>query len=85
MKKFSLLGTGLIGSFYTMSLHTQRRMDLIHTVCSIPEESAKEFAKKWNIPKYTTSMKEAIEDPETDVVIVALPNYLHKEAILMSC
>jgi predicted dehydrogenase len=85
MKKFSLLGTGLIGSFYTMSLLGQRRKDVIHNVCSIPEESAKEFAQKWNIPKYTTSMKEAIEDPETDVVIVALPNYLHKEAILMSC
>ena len=85
MKKISLLGTGLIGTFYTMSLHGQRRKDVIHNVCSIPEESAKEFAHKWNIPKYTTSMKEAIEDPETDIVIVALPNYLHKEAILMAC
>jgi predicted dehydrogenase len=85
MKKFSLLGTGLIGSFYAMSLHSQRRTDLIHNVCSIPLESAKEFAHKWNIPKYTAIMKEAIEDPETDIVIVALPNYLHKEAILMAC
>ena len=85
MKKISLLGTGLIGTFYTMSLHGQRRKDVIHNVCSIPEESAKEFAHKWNIPKYTTSMREAIEDPETDIVIVALPNYLHKEAILMAC
>jgi predicted dehydrogenase len=85
MKKISLLGTGLIGSFYAMSLHAQRRKDVIHNVCSIPLESAKEFANHWNIPKYTASMKEAIEDPETDVVIVALPNYLHKEAILMAC
>ena len=85
MKKFSLLGTGLIGTFYTMSLHGQRRNDLIHNVCSTPEESAKAFAQKWNIPKYTSSMKEAIEDPDTDIVIVALPNYLHKEAILMAC
>ena len=85
MKKISLLGTGLIGSFYTMSLLAQRRKDLINTVCSIPVESAKEFAEKWNIPNYTASIREAIEDPETDVVIVALPNYLHKEAILMAC
>jgi len=85
MKKISLLGTGLIGTFYTMTLHGQRRRDVIHNVCSIPAESAKEFAHKWNIPKYTTSIKEAIEDPETDIVIVALPNYLHKEAILMAC
>lgn len=85
MKNFSLLGTGLIGTFYTMSLHGQRRNDLIRNVCSIPLESAREFAQKWNIPKYTTSMKEAIEDSEIDIVIVALPNYLHKEAILMAC
>ena len=85
MKKISLLGTGLIGTFYTMSLHAQRRKDIIHTVCSVPEESAREFARKWNIPRYTTSMKEAIEDPETDIVVVGLPNYLHKEAILMAC
>ncbi|HUX94459.1 MAG TPA: Gfo/Idh/MocA family oxidoreductase [Bacteroidales bacterium] len=85
MKKITLLGTGLIGTFYTMSLHAQRRKDVIHTVCSIPESAAREFAHKYNIPKYTTSMKEAIMDSETDVVIVALPNYLHKEAIMMAC
>ncbi len=85
MKKIALLGTGLIGSFYAMSLHGQRRRDTINIVCSIPEESAREFAKKWNIPRYTANMKEAIEDPETEIVIVGLPNYLHKEAILMAC
>jgi predicted dehydrogenase len=85
MKKFALLGTGLIGTFYTMALHSQRRMDLIHKVCSIPEEAARDFATKWKIPKYTTTMKDAIEDPEIEIVIVALPNYLHKEAILMAC
>jgi predicted dehydrogenase len=85
MKKLSLLGTGLIGSFYAMSLHGQRRKDIIDTVCSIPEKAVKDFAEKWNIPKYTTSIKEAIEDPDTEIVIVALPNYMHKEAILMAC
>jgi predicted dehydrogenase len=85
MKKISLLGTGLIGTFYTMSLHAHRRKDIIHTVCSIPESSARDFAMKYDIPKYTGSMKEAIEDNETEVVIVALPNYLHKDAILMAC
>jgi predicted dehydrogenase len=85
MKKIALLGTGLIGSFYAMSLHSHRRKDQIKVVCSIPEESAREFAQKWNIPRYTTSIKEATEDPEVDIVVVGLPNYLHKEAILMAC
>ncbi|HOW40046.1 MAG TPA: Gfo/Idh/MocA family oxidoreductase [Bacteroidales bacterium] len=85
MKKISLLGTGLIGTFYTMSLHAHRRKDIINTVCSVPEQAAREFAEKYSIPKYTSSIKEAVEDPETDLVIVALPNYLHREAILMAC
>ena len=85
MKKISLLGTGLIGSFYAMSLHAHRKKDVILNVCSAHEDSAREFAKKFNIPKYTSSLQESIEDPETDTVIVALPNYLHKEAILMAC
>jgi predicted dehydrogenase len=85
MKKISLLGTGLIGTFYTMSLLGQRRKDVIHHVCSAHEESAREFALKWDIPKYTTDLRVAVEDPDTEVVIVALPNYLHKEAILMAC
>jgi predicted dehydrogenase len=85
MKKISLLGTGLIGTFYTMSLHAQRRKDVINTVCSIPESSARDFAIKYDIPRHTGSIKEAIEDSETEVVIVALPNYLHKDAILMAC
>ncbi len=85
MKKIALLGTGLIGTFYTMSLLGQRRRDQIHVVCSVPEESAREFAQKWNIPKYTSSIRDAVEDPEVDIVVVGLPNYLHKEAILMAC
>jgi predicted dehydrogenase len=85
MKKIALLGTGLIGSFYAMSLHSQRRKDQIHVVCSVPEESAAEFARKWNIPKFTASIKEAVEDPDIDIVVVGLPNYLHREAILLAC
>ncbi len=49
MKKISLLGTGLIGTFYTMSLLGQRRKDIIHCVCSIPEDSARDFAFKQRI------------------------------------
>ncbi len=85
MKKISLLGTGLIGTFYTMSLHSHRRKDVIQTVCSLPESAARDFAEKYGIPKYTDSMKDAIEDKDTEIVIVALPNYLHREAILMAC
>lgn len=85
MSKIALLGTGLIGQFYAVSLVNQRKKDVITIVCSGHESSAKEFAKKFNIPKYTASIKEAIEDPDTELVVIGLPNYLHKEAVLAAC
>ncbi|MCU0362453.1 MAG: Gfo/Idh/MocA family oxidoreductase, partial [Bacteroidales bacterium] len=85
MRKISLLGTGLIGAFYTMSVQAQRRKDVILHVSASREESAGTFAKKYNIPRYSAGIRDAVMDPETDTVIVALPNYLHKEAILMAC
>lgn len=85
MSKISLLGTGLIGGFYAMSLVNQRKKDVIVNVCSGHENTAREFAKKFNIPRYTTNIKEAIEDPESEVVVIGLPNHLHKEAIFAAC
>jgi predicted dehydrogenase len=82
--RITMLGTGLIGMFYTMTLHQHRGRDRVGVVYSRTEERAREFAGEWNIPEYTTDMAEAINDPETDVVVVGLPNHLHKEAIFMA-
>ena len=84
MRKITMLGTGLIGMFYTMSLHAGRSRDRVHVACSRTEERAKQFAKDWDIPVWTTDMAEAISHPETDVVVIGLPNHLHEEAIRLS-
>ena len=76
-----MLGSGLIGMFYTMSLHQQRGKDRVHHIYSRREDRAKAFAEKWGIPRYSTDMAEAINDPETDVVVIGLPNNLHRQAI----
>ena len=79
--QITMLGTGFIGSFYTETIHGIRGRDRIQTVCGLPRESAEKFAREWDIPKATDNMKEAINDPETNLVVIALPNYLHKEAL----
>ncbi len=84
MHKITMLGTGLIGLFYTMTLHKQRGGDRVHVVYSPTEEHVKSFAKEWDIPKWTTDMAEAINDPDTDVVVVGLPNHVHKHAAIMA-
>jgi len=77
----SLLGTGLIGDFYTMTLHGQRGRDAVRVVYSRSEERGREFRERWGIPESTTDLRAAVEHPQTDVVVVGLPNFLHEEAI----
>ncbi len=77
----TMLGTGLIGDFYTMTLHGQRGADRVRVVYSRSEGRGKAFSERWGIPEFTADMEAAIRHPETDVVVVALPNHLHEEAV----
>jgi predicted dehydrogenase len=82
MHRISMLGSGLIGMFYTMALHGHRRQDRVLINYSRSEQRAKELAEKCGIPRHTTGMHEAIRDADTDVVVVALPNHMHEEAVI---
>ena len=82
MHKITMLGSGFIGMFYTQVLHGLRSRDKVHTVYSRSEERARQFAKDWDVPKWTTDMDEAITDPDTDVVVIGLPNNLHEPAVM---
>ena len=80
----TMLGTGLIGMFYTMTLHSQRSRDRVQVVYSRTEDRAKTFATEWDIPTWETNLADAINDPDTDVVVIGLPNNLHLEAVELS-
>lgn len=80
--RIGLLGSGFIGMFYAMALHGKRGRDKVTVVYSRTRQSAENFARQWNVPHATTNMQQAIEHDEVDVVIVGLPNYLHKDAVL---
>ena len=77
----TMLGTGLIGDFYTMTLHAQRSRDRVRVAYSRSAERGAAFRERWGIPEATTDMAAAIEHPDTDVVVVGLPNHLHEEAV----
>jgi predicted dehydrogenase len=79
-----MLGAGLIGMFYTMSLHSPRSQDRVQTVYSRTAERAQQFAAEWQIPKWTNDLAEAINDPDTGIVVIGLPNNLHEEAVRLS-
>jgi predicted dehydrogenase len=76
-----MLGTGLIGLFYTQTLHGKRGRDRVDLVYSRSEERAEAFARDNGVPRTTTSLEEAVNDPGIDTVVVGLPNHLHEEVI----
>ncbi len=84
MRKITMLGAGLIGNFYTATLLGGRSRDQIGVVCAVSEAEAKAFANKYGIPRWTADMAKAVNDPDTDLVVVGVPNYLHKQAVLLA-
>ncbi|GIV78938.1 Gfo/Idh/MocA family oxidoreductase [Litorilinea aerophila] len=80
----TMLGTGLIGMFYTMTLHGQRSRDRVGVIYSRTPERAEAFAREWGIPHWTSDLAEAINHPETDTVVIGLPNHLHEELVQMA-
>ncbi len=81
--RITMLGTGLIGLFYTQTLHGKRGRDRVDLVYSRSAERAEAFARDNGVPRTSTDLEEAIADPETDTVVVGLPNHLHEEAIAL--
>lgn len=76
-----MLGSGLIGMFYTKTLHGLRSRDRVRVVYSRSEDRARQFASEWAIDDWTTDMDRAINHPDTDVVVIGLPNHLHEAAV----
>jgi predicted dehydrogenase len=54
--KVTMLGTGLIGLFYTRTLHGQRNRDRVHVVYSRSPERADAFAHANDVPHAATDL-----------------------------
>ena len=81
MQNVAMLGTGLIGMFYTQSLNGQRNRDRVTIVQSRSEERARQSAEEWGVPAWTTDIDEALRHPGVTTVVIGLPNFMHLEAV----
>ncbi|MDB5143785.1 MAG: Gfo/Idh/MocA family oxidoreductase, partial [Mucilaginibacter sp.] len=79
--KIAMLGSGFIARFYADSLAAQRRKDILISVYSRSSERAEKFAQDYGLPYHSNNMAEVIENPEVDVVVIALSNDLHLAAV----
>lgn len=85
MLRIAMLGSGFIGRFYADSIHGQRSKDKIVSIYARKEENAKKFALDYGCERWTTNMEEAIAHADVDMVCIALPNYVHEEAVMLCC
>lgn len=83
MIKIGLLGSGFVSNFYMTGLRDVPNQK-VAIVYSHTAEHAKTFAEKWKIPEWTTDMTKVTEKTDIDLVIIALPNFVHKEAALLA-
>lgn len=80
MIRVGILGSGFIADCYADSLLDVREGVLAANFSRDPERAA-QFAERWNSPAWTTDLAELCERPDVDLVIVALPNEAHVEAV----
>lgn len=83
MAKVCILGGGFIGRFYAESLCGRRGKDVVTVVYARKKETAIRFATDFQVAHFTTEIEEAIVHAETEFVVIALPNYLHEEAVML--
>lgn len=83
MAKICILGGGFIGRFYAESLIGRRGKDTVEVVFSRTQETVERFARDYKIPHFSSSMEEAVANPAAEIVIVALPNFQHEEAVML--
>jgi len=84
MARITMLGTGLIGTFYTQTLHGLRSRDRVVNVYSRSQERAKAFAKERGIARWTPDLRDAIQNSDSEIVVVGLPNDMHREAVKLA-
>ncbi|MFC3880512.1 Gfo/Idh/MocA family protein [Algoriphagus namhaensis] len=83
MANLCILGGGFIGRFYAESLVGRRSKDKVKVVYSRSETTVDRFAKDYQVPAAFTDMEAAVSHQDAEIVIIALPNYLHEEAVML--
>jgi myo-inositol 2-dehydrogenase / D-chiro-inositol 1-dehydrogenase len=76
---------GIIGSAFSSNIHAEAFEDVPETVilaaCSPNRGHVEEFARRWKIPAAVTDYRKLLDRKDIDVVVVGIPNHLHREVV----
>ncbi|MBU0606776.1 MAG: Gfo/Idh/MocA family oxidoreductase, partial [Armatimonadetes bacterium] len=76
------VGVGIIGSGFVSEIHVEAfgRVPNARVVACASPHNAGTFAAKHGVPKHFSDYRDMLALPEVDVVLLALPNFLHCQA-----
>jgi predicted dehydrogenase len=75
-----MLGSGFIGEFHTLGLRYVPDARVVAS-CDASRDRREAFAARFGSRPHAT-IEALCADPEVDLVVVSLPNHLHREAVL---
>jgi predicted dehydrogenase len=82
--RIAIIGAGLVSDFHHVpGIKLDSRCELA-AVCDPNEQLLDQRKKEWGPAKYTTKYEEIASDRDIDAVIIATPNYTHKD-IALAC
>jgi myo-inositol 2-dehydrogenase / D-chiro-inositol 1-dehydrogenase len=80
------VGVGIIGSGFIAQAHAQSLSEStsasLRAVASKSREHVEAFASKWAVPSADTDYRRLLERDDVDLVIVCVPNYLHRDVVV---
>lgn len=78
---FGLVGAGRIGKIHAENLATRVRGVTLSAVADVNRAAAEAVASEWNVPKVTDDVRELLDDPSLDAIVIASATNTHVDII----
>ena len=79
MVRYGIIGAGAVSDYHHVpGIKIDPRAELV-AICDPNEELLNQRKTDWGVNHLTTDYRELVADPDIDAVIIATPNFTHKE------
>jgi len=79
--RVGLIGSGFVSDIHAEAFQEVPEAELVAT-CGADPAGVSEFARKWKIPFSATDYRRVLDRKDIDMVVVGIPNDLHREVIV---